>query len=423
MAAAYALQLHRPILIGGAPSSGSTLLSMMLDAHPEIHCGPETGILAHAALFGEDFPAAARALMQRLERPEWEINDAVANFTAGFCPYALIDSTNLAAYRLDLNAVQTALQECASIEAFIVRLFGATLQGEAKTVFAEKTPSNLYAFEAFLAHFPEGRVLYLVRDPRAVVASLLRRGFALHRAIAIWLMETVMCERLRGHPRALQIKYEHLVQQPDDTVLTITKFLNVQPAIDKMLRYWAESPRAERDLSLRSLPSWTADPSKPISLKPINAWRCELDPVALAIMEHAMVARAPRGIEATIGLGFVQLAERLDYCWEPAAAETAAVLERLIADGLVGNGCKVHDRHIFHERYVDSSPPALTDAEEKLWSVFERGTVPARMRQAAALEELTRLRTQCSQLYERYVEANRLANKLSIKREQLARGE
>ncbi|HEV8165823.1 MAG TPA: sulfotransferase, partial [Actinomycetota bacterium] len=40
---------HRPIFIVGCQRSGTTLLRLILDAHPNISCGPETRFLEDLA--------------------------------------------------------------------------------------------------------------------------------------------------------------------------------------------------------------------------------------------------------------------------------------------------------------------------------------------------------------------------------------
>jgi hypothetical protein len=39
-----------PVIIGGCPRSGTTLLRVMLDSHPHIACGPENSLLAGSFL-------------------------------------------------------------------------------------------------------------------------------------------------------------------------------------------------------------------------------------------------------------------------------------------------------------------------------------------------------------------------------------
>ena len=54
-----AIAWQRPVLVGCCPSSGSTLLSVMLDAHPDLMCGPELSIFAHPLVWRQTAPPGA----------------------------------------------------------------------------------------------------------------------------------------------------------------------------------------------------------------------------------------------------------------------------------------------------------------------------------------------------------------------------
>ena len=415
------MQIQRTVLIGGAPSSGSTLLSVMLDAHPEIHCGPEIGILAHSALYKPNFEEAARALSKRLERCEWLKNDALGNLAAGCCPYALIDGSNLGAYGQDLQSVQKMLLDCDSVEALLERLYQPTFARHGKGIWAEKTPSNLYAFEAFLGRFPEGLVVYLVRDPRAVVASLLKRGMGLRRALSIWLVEVAICERLFGHPRVLRVRYEDLIQDTAGILTEIATFLRVDSAIGNMLRYGEESNRVKHDRTLVSLSSWNANPTQPVSMRALDAWKGELDWATLAVLQQAQIVCAPDGMEWAKGVRLADLAARLGYAWEAIRASVADVWERLIGERLIGATQQAFDSQIFHERFVESRPPAMSEAEEELWASVVRGAITSYRREQPMFHELRKTRETCCHWYEEFNKANHALAEMSIAKDKLER--
>jgi len=43
----------KPILVASPPSSGSTLLAVMLDNHPLISCGPETSLMGNPLFYNK----------------------------------------------------------------------------------------------------------------------------------------------------------------------------------------------------------------------------------------------------------------------------------------------------------------------------------------------------------------------------------
>ena len=88
--------------------------------------------------------------------------------------------------------------------------------------------------------FPDARFIHLVRDPRAVAASL--RSSAAHRSHALaaarrWRLDTGFGLAMEGMlgSRALRVHYEDLVRKPEPTVRQVCAFLDL--AFDaKMLR-------------------------------------------------------------------------------------------------------------------------------------------------------------------------------------------
>jgi len=61
-----------PILVGSAPSCGSTLFSTMLDAHPQVVCGPELNLVSHPVFWaaqGEDWHGSIHRWLARPVAP------------------------------------------------------------------------------------------------------------------------------------------------------------------------------------------------------------------------------------------------------------------------------------------------------------------------------------------------------------------
>ena len=415
------MQKERPILIGGSPSSGSTLLSVMLDAHPDIHCGPEIGVLAHPSLYRGDFSTAVQALLSRLEPCQWMKNDALGNFREGLCPYALIDESNLSAYDHDLSSIKQLLRASDSIESFLSNLFEPILLRSGKTIWAEKTPSNLYAFEAFLDRFPEGRVIYVVRDPRAVVSSLHKRGMGLRRALSIWLLEVAVCERLADHPRVLRVRYEDLVQDTERILTDVAHFLNVSTAVDLMIRYDAQSSRVEQDRTLKAVTTWGANPTQPVSLQPLDAWKADLDSVTIAVMEQAELVLAPQGMDSVKGVRVADLARKLGYGWEAVDAEIGDVWERLLAERLIAVTEQKFDCQIFHERFVEAAPPMMNGLQGSLWVAVVKGVIHAFEKDSRLLGELKVLRETCCNWYSEYVRTGQTLSDVAISRDRFER--
>ena len=109
--------------------------------------------------------------------------------------------------------------------------------GEARIIL-EKTPSHVFHAEFILKMFPRARFIHLVRDPRAVTASLL----AANRSSGNdWAPNTAAdCARLwtrsisAGHAirkltqRSVELKYERLLAAPVETLNELFDFLKLE---------------------------------------------------------------------------------------------------------------------------------------------------------------------------------------------------
>jgi hypothetical protein len=106
--------------------------------------------------------------------------------------------------------------------------------------FLDKTPSNTHCLGEISELLPESRFIHIVRDPRDVVASLLAAsrtwgsGWAPRKskaAVKIWLRAVRNANKAAGNipPHLyLEVRYEKLVAAPEDTLLDIAKFLNLE---------------------------------------------------------------------------------------------------------------------------------------------------------------------------------------------------
>lgn len=153
----------------------------------------------------------------------------------------------------------------------------------------EKSPANVYVLPALAHDFPEARFIHVVRDPRAVVASLKRAPFASNRAGALvqrWVRAMRSHEWGVGHlsrERYLTISYETLVSADVARVLhRCCDFLEVPYSTD-MLQFherlelgFADRQRAHMQSTLL-----------PVFSDSTERWRQELSPKEIALVQHA----------------------------------------------------------------------------------------------------------------------------------------
>src|SRR5258708_27193176 len=133
-----ASQLSRLIFVGGSPRSGTTLTQRILDCHPEIYGGPEF-----------DFVPAIIKLFHDMQ-------------------------TSIRSGRIDAILDEKALVR--AFRCFLTALLLPKLQAEGVSYLSEKTPSNVFAFAGLERCVPEAKKIFIIRDPRDVVSSMLDVG-------------------------------------------------------------------------------------------------------------------------------------------------------------------------------------------------------------------------------------------------------
>jgi Sulfotransferase family len=107
-----------------------------------------------------------------------------------------------------------------------------------KTVWGDKTPSYGSHIESIGPLLPEARFVHIIRDGRAVVASLRGLWFAPSDDLAVlgedW-SRRVRVARLQGarHSHYLEIRYEDLVCDPEQVLKAVFLFLDLpyEPAV------------------------------------------------------------------------------------------------------------------------------------------------------------------------------------------------
>jgi len=100
----------------------------------------------------------------------------------------------------------------------------------------EKTPKHVRWLSKLFLIRPDAQVIVIVRDARAVCASLKRRFGNLQDAIERWVLDTTHSLGFINDPRVLHIRYEDLVQKPKSTLKRAAKFLRLprNPALHKL---------------------------------------------------------------------------------------------------------------------------------------------------------------------------------------------
>ena len=128
------------------------------------------------------------------------------------------------------------IEECTSISDVIARLHEIYSQAREKPRWGQKTPRLVRHHELIRLHFPASKFIHMVRDPRAVVSSLVRSD--VHRstvwhASKRWVRDVKvgLAMESRFTDSVLRVRYEDLVLEPVSELQNILEFLGAEPFI------------------------------------------------------------------------------------------------------------------------------------------------------------------------------------------------
>jgi Sulfotransferase family len=276
---------HAPVdfMILGTPRSGTTLVQRLACELDGVRVPPETHffrLFAPRLLRRRGFPLTGHALGEELRR------------------FATLETSR----GLDLDVTATAARLGGRADT-VLELFGAIvreLAGEARVV-GEKTPSHLRWWRQLTSGMPELRLVAVVRDPRAVVASYFdawgpRPAAVLAERWALDQREVAAAWRALGDERCLVLRYEDVVRDPDAARQSLASLLGVPVRVG----------RTPGPLAL-AWETWKARASGPVTADGIDRWRSVLpgaiaDEVA-AVARREMEAYGYRAAERTAPVG------------------------------------------------------------------------------------------------------------------------
>jgi len=209
-----------PIFLVGCPRSGTTLLQSMLMGHSQIASFPESHLFTKG--FGGSF-------WQRLQK----------NIYRGYHLYRILqpwltDTHTL--FNLSPPHLQRSWFRASMIRQFCQQL-STWSHEQHKTMWVEKTPMHLDHIHQISHYLPESKFVHIIRDGRAVVASLydVTRKYpkqwggerALSDCIKQWNRCMTLSHRYSSQDNHHFVEYEYLVRDPVAVISSLCEFLGV----------------------------------------------------------------------------------------------------------------------------------------------------------------------------------------------------
>ncbi|KAM3961756.1 tyrosylprotein sulfotransferase [Aphomia sociella] len=231
------------IFIGGVPRSGTTLMRAMLDAHPDVRCGQETRVVPRILQMRQHWTRSQKESV-RLEQ-------------AGVSK-AVLDNA-IAAFCLEV----------------IVR------HGEPAPRLCNKDPLVLKMGTYVLELFPNAKFLFMVRDGRATVHSIITRkvtitGFDLtsyRQCLTKWNHAVELmyqqCKSM-GPDKCLVVRYEALVLSPRASLRRVLDFLQL-PWREEVLHHerYINQPNG---VALSNVERSSDQVVRPVNLDALHKW-------------------------------------------------------------------------------------------------------------------------------------------------------
>ena len=248
---------NSPIFIGGAGRSGTTLLRVILDAHPRVVCGPELKVTPLVCRLWQDFRYGYFPALQQHHLTE---EDLARSFRTLLM--SLLEKDGLAA---------------------------------GKPRIAEKSPNNVFFFQHLHRLLPDSPLIHVIRDGRDVVCSLRgmdwrnpKTGQLLdctrdaHGAATYWVQAVQAGRAARQTPslarRYIELRYEKLIEAPEQTLQPLFEFLG-EAWDSRVLRYHEQ----KRNLAGES----SADQvSRPINAGALARWKTDLSEADKAVVKE-----------------------------------------------------------------------------------------------------------------------------------------
>jgi len=182
-------------IIGGSPSSGSSLLAHYLGNHSDIYAGPETNLLTHSSWM-TDWKSSTSSLseadLSKIKSSAWHIHEGVQT-----------DHFNRS------SVVLQAFRTSDNLSEFLEDQFDMVTD---KKYFLMKTPSNSVFFDPLRKLSPSALQILTVRNPYDSIASMRRRGWSIAYAAGAYLFNIGL--GYQGADYLKSVRYEDLVNQP-----------------------------------------------------------------------------------------------------------------------------------------------------------------------------------------------------------------
>lgn len=311
----------RPIILVGCPRSGTTLLSVILHAHPRIAMPPETRFLWPTYVARNEFGDLRIAANRR----------ALARRMTG-------RGTRFRHLGLDRRKViRKIVAGPPTVGSAMAIVWGEFARTRGKERWGEKRPLYWQQMDWIMRLFPDAQVIHLIRDPRACVASMLNvywwnSGWS--GAATTWALADRELARFgkRAAPGTYYaLRYEDLLVDPRTELTKLCDYLGEE--FDEVMLQFTT---AAGDI-VPERKTWHSLTHQPLDQTRLEGWRAALAPRHIALLESVLRREMSTHGYQPSGIG-----------GRPKPADLAAYEAQLVRRWLSISGARLRDRFSRH---------------------------------------------------------------------------
>jgi Sulfotransferase family len=237
----------RPLFLFSLPRSGSTLLQRLLAGHPQIATASEPWVLL--------------PFLYTMRRPG---------------VYAEYGHRSMVRAVEDFSGQLRGGREeyLSELRNFAMALYAGAMDDEA--YFLDKTPRYHLVVDEIMELFPDGRFIFLWRQPLAVAASVIdsfghgKWNLEKYSVDLVDGLSNLVAAAQRADPRGISVRYEDVVAEPQREVGRILELLGLDPAEDLPTDLGAERPAG------RMGDRTGTEHYSVVSAEPLDKWRATL---------------------------------------------------------------------------------------------------------------------------------------------------
>src|SRR5216110_2663661 len=225
---------QRACFIAGQAKSGTTLLTALLDSHPELLVLPQETAY---------FPTVLRKYRDASRREQFDYltKESFSRVLFGGEPkWREHEYKNFPQQKFREMFERIAFYPANSqrdLLALMAESYAGTMDVPLDRIkrWIEKTPANRNHVDDIFARFPNAKLLVTLRDPRASLATQIAleetretKRFSVYYVIAHWRVAAKLARRVRsGDVPGLFVQFEQLVSEPSAVMKNVCDYLEV----------------------------------------------------------------------------------------------------------------------------------------------------------------------------------------------------